>query len=434
MSHSSPLSFAGNNASEKSSSQSTSFSVGEHADSDDSDGIDEDSILRDNNSHGIYVAKVLKTSENIRVYNSYQYCFLCKKMVSKFAQHVKKVHEKTNEVTLVINAETPKEKTRQLSLLRAKSNHIKNLKSIHDGRGEIVLYRRPLQTFDVRKYGPCPNCFLWVAKRLLWKHQQCCCARCGSRQTTASLVTQSDALALRIIPTASKKLRREVFEKLHNDEVGLVARGDRLIVMLGNQWLEKNIGNALKRGKYTSQVIRLAARLLVSLRTVYPLPEAKNTMDDYLKPSYFDAIIEATLLTAAPNMDDVDDLAKPSNAIKLGFDVKRMINAKLGLAIQNDAPEARKEAEDLLKLMELFWGTRVTKLARVLLEQRHYYRSKDLPDPDDIKRLNEYLKEEMDKLSYTDATYHNYCHIACLVLAKLVSYNRRRTGELEGAR
>lgn len=84
---------------------------------------------------------------------------------------------------------------------------------------------------------------------------------------------------------------------MSNDQAGSVARQDELILRLGNQWLQKNIGNRLKRAKYTSQVMRLAARMLMHLQMLEPTEE--NTMWNYLKPEYFTAITKATLLTAA---------------------------------------------------------------------------------------------------------------------------------------
>ena len=99
--------------------------------------------------------------------------------------------------------------------------------------------------------------------------------------------------------------------------------------------MQKNIGNILKRGRYTSQVMRLAARLLINLRKCKKL-EGGTSMWDYLKPELFEAIVEATLLTALQVLFIINIWQSPSNAITLGFDVKRMINVKLAIAIQDE--------------------------------------------------------------------------------------------------
>ena len=92
------------------------------------------------------------------------------------------------------------------------------------------------------------------------------------------------------------------------------------------------------------------------------------------------------------DMYDETDLDSPSNAIKLGFDLKRLINIKIGMCIEQGHLKERQEAEDVLTLMNIFWGSRVTKLARVLLEERRFNKVQSLPDTEDLKKLNMYLK------------------------------------------
>ena len=59
-------------------------------------------------------------------------------------------------------------------------------------------------------------------------------------------------------------------------------------------------------------------------------------MWDYLTKDNFHAVVEATLLTAAAVSDDEDELLKPSNAVKLGFDIKRMLGIKTALSVLRD--------------------------------------------------------------------------------------------------
>lgn len=78
----------------------------------------------------------------------------------------------------------------------------------------------------------------------------------------------------------------------------------------------------------------------------------------YLKETKFDTIVKGTLATAV--VDDEEDLQKPSNALKLGIDLKRMINIKI-VSIMNKDQQSQLEGENLLKVMDVFWSTRVTK-------------------------------------------------------------------------
>lgn len=159
------------------------------------------------------------------------------------------------------------------------------------------------------------------------------------------------------------------------DEVSRMVKEDTPIIQLGNQWLEKNVGNILKRGVYTSQILRLAGRFLIILREIKPLNgHAQSALWDYLKPVHFNAVVEACILTASP-LDDEESL-KARNAIKLGYDIKILLSGKIGLFIIQNDPESQDAAEKMMKLMEIYWGTRVTKAARVIYEKRRYYAEK----------------------------------------------------------
>lgn len=408
--------------------------------------LDEEEIIRDRNLPEIYIKRVLKSGttktgkkkKTTRVFNSYHYCGICDIKVSNFAQHLERNHVKHAACTEIskIREEKDQEKKSQLRvLLRGKFNNQYNLKVLKKKKGEILLERRPTKSFDVRDYGPCPNCLLWIAKKLMFKHQKRCVGKnsCTSSETTAMLLTQSDVISKRIPAEASKTLVKETFEILNNDDIGKVVREDSLIIQLGNVWMQKNIDNKLKRGTYTAQIIRLVGRMLLNLRKVKPLDDGDGLWD-YLKAEHFDALVEATLKTAAPDLNDEEVLEKPSNAIKLGYDLKRLINLKIGMAIMHNDKRSKEDAENLLRTMNIFWPTKVTKLARVLLDQRKYNKHEELPDPKDIEKLSNSLKSEISKLDLKNHTPANFRHVANIISARLVIYNRRRTGELQAIR
>jgi len=396
-------------------------------DSEEFEGLNEEEILRDSKNPKIYIRRVLKSriakhgklKKHNRVYNSYQYCAPCKIKVSNFAQHLSRnsnkhhAHASVPEITALREEENEALKKKLQSLLRGKFNHAFNMKTIKKGRGEILLERRPVTDFQLKNYGPCPNCFFWYAKKLLKKHQKKCISESDVSQSIGDLTTRSECLSEQLRPIASKKLVKEVFSKMILDEVSHVVKGDTLIIQLGNQWLEKNVGNILKRGVYTSQIVRLVGRFLLNLRKIKPIPgNSEPPIWEYLKPQYFDSIVEACILTASPFLDDEEQLKSPSNAIKLGYDIKRLLNGKIGLAIMASDTSSQEDATRVLKLMEIYWGTKVTKTARVMLEVRSFYAGKNLPSPEDIKRLNTHLRESITGLDYQKTDNVNFRRVA----------------------
>lgn len=84
--------------------------------------------------------------------------------------------------------------------------------------------------------------------------------------------------------------------------------------------------------------------------------------------------------------------------------------------------------------MKMQWTVKVTKLARMVLQERQYNKPKSLPTPEDIKKITEFMKTEICNLDLTDISYANYKKVAVLTLARITLYNRRRCHEVQAIR
>lgn len=117
----------------------------------------------------------------------------------------------------------------------------------------------------------------------------------------------------------------------------------------------------------------------------------------------------------------------------LGYDLSRLANAKLGIGIKEGNDKAKTEAGEFLQLLKMEWSVKVTKLARVTLDVRHFNKKKEVPDPSDIEKLAAYLVREIKKLDLTISNSSEILFREAVVLAetRLLLYNRRRPGELE---
>ena len=81
--------------------------------------------------------------------------------------------------------------------------------------------------------------------------------------------------------------------------------------------------------------------------------------------------------------------------------------------------------------MELEW---CSKLARVNLEERRRNKRVELPLPSDVKKLSEYLKTELESFNKGNVTFENFKKGTILAEAALITYNRRRPGEVQAMR
>lgn len=412
---------------------------------------EEDEVIRDKENNGIYIRRVSssmttktgKRKKCSRVYNARHFCPFCQRAYINFSQHILgKTHDLEPEVQKItqinilkgdsdqIRLQKSKERKRLLSILRNKGDSSHNKKVLQKQRGEIILGRRQNETqgrFSISEYGPCPSCLEWLKLDIIPRHH--CPERIEklAHQTKANLLMQSAMLSGRFNVEASKMMKVEVFPVMRLDEIGQVARSDNLVVSLGNQWLLRNVGNELMRKYYTSAVMRLSSRLLITLRGMV-IPPTGTDMQDYLDPEYFTQVAKGALKVAQQDSSDEDSLQAPSNAIKLAHDIKRMANIKLGRAIESRNKDMKESAIDFLHLMSIQWST---KLARVLLDEKKHVKNTPLPVPSDVVKFSQYLKGEAKVCDLKDTSYPNYRKVVILALAALISYNRRRPGEVQ---
>ena len=231
----------------------------------------------------------------------------------------------------------------------------------------------------------------------------------------------------RISTSASKALQEEVFKIMTVDEISNIAQSDKLIISLGNLWLLKNAGNRLKRKYYTSSHMRGAARFLMNVRQLTGLPEA--SFEELLTTSHFDDFVTGALITASP--DDEEELQAPSVALKLGYDLKRLVGAKWGMSVRLKDNEGEDECKKFLKLMKFEWAIRVSKQAYITLQTRNFNKEKSLPEPDDLVKLNSYIKDELKKVDVHTNNFEIFRRAERLAQARLLVYNKRRSGEVE---
>ena len=61
-----------------------------------------------------------------------------------------------------------------------------------------------------------------------------------------------------------------------------------------------------------------------------------------MKPGNFELVVKAALRCFIPSCADEEDLKSPSNALKIGHDVKRMVSAKLAQGVISEDEKNEK--------------------------------------------------------------------------------------------
>ena len=409
--------------------------------------LPEEHIMRCNKVPGIFVRKITYNDgagdkcRNTRVYNNYHCCCICGFLASNILKHLR-THKTNPEVAAMLALERKEEKNandkRDIdlmhALLRNKGDHKHNMTVKNTKQGEYLISRRQVP-FESAEYIPCPMCLEWIKGGTMGRHQKSCVnVTKNTKLSKGQAIVQSAVITGSLNPQASAKLIAEVYPIMTRDKVTAKAQGDPLIIALGNNWLRMNIDNALKRKYYTSSRMRGAGRLLGHLQDI---TGTSHSMAEYLKPDFFDAMAEAALRCGSQDIDDEEELAHPSAAIKVGFDIKRMANIKIGLALRQHDHESKQATADFAVLMNMEWTGKVSKIAHKLLRERKMNKRAHLPVPSDLASLATYLVKELSSLDIDvtkpalDESEAHYKRIVMLTQTRLLMYNKRRSGELE---
>ena len=391
-------------------------------------------IVRDINNPKIYRKRYIKSTKGTsqaykkvhdRVYDNYHPCFICGELQSHINIHLKS-HRTDDLAKQVLSGNK-----NDMANFRKMGDNKHNQQVIEQGWGEIVLGRRPRDdNFDVAEYGPCPSCHEWLRLKTMKDHMRTNHKKDeGANSPKRDIIVQAQVLAGHFRHTPTKQML-EVFGTMRMDDVTKKAQNDLLILLLGQSWMRRSIENKEKRCNYTSQHMRLVAKMLMHLQQMSQDDGAEehNELWAYIHPRYFENVAEAALLCSLPLMDDEEELKAPSNAIRLKHDIVRMANAKWAYIVKKDGvTEEATACQTFLSLIDIEWADTVTRKAQAVLHRRRYETCEFL-DPADVEKLTKFI---MWKLARLQLRSENFMALASLALARLTMYNRRLSGEVE---
>ncbi len=94
--------------------------------------------------------------------------------------------------------------------------------------------------------------------------------------------------------------------------------------------------------------------------------------------------------------------------------------------------EEKDQAEEFMYILGAEWTTKVQTKAMKVLKERKEYKKTKLPSCQDMKTLAEHTTEALRKADLIDKSYSNFNHVQRIVQARLLMYNRRRSGKIDG--
>ncbi|XP_033640233.1 uncharacterized protein LOC117300650 isoform X1 [Asterias rubens] len=395
----------------------------------------------------IFCQPVIKLG-NKRVYNKRQACLFCGDLKTKISKHLLQTHMDKDVVAHIAALPVKSnERSKALELVRNRGNFFHNRMVLDTNEGEIILVRRPSpEEFDIEMYGPCPDCLGFYRRNDLWKHVRYqCVARSDEKldehhgRTVRSLKMESDVLLKKC--EGATTFVRSVLESMKDDDITHICKKDPLIIELGNSRGRKCCGMDARKGRhYVAQEMRQAARLLQNLRTLDS--NGKHSIDEFLTPDEFDTVIRGVQMTAGQSEQSCQDLSvrtepmdRPSLALKIGHSLSKLGAIKRYQALMQQNKLKELEADRFLTLKEAEWPEKVSSEALTTMSQRKINKVVELPVAADIQKFSSFLREEIMrtikqiKENGPSASLYRRCQE--LVLARLITFNKRHAGEVE---
>jgi hypothetical protein len=147
---------------------------------------------------------------------------------------------------------------------------------------------------------------------------------------------------------------------------------------------------------------------------------------DFFKPELFDKVISAVHLLTGKG----DEIKIPSLALKMGYGLKKCAQILVGESLRQRDTTARENAQGFLQLMETEWSEKVSKHALQIMAEKKYNKPEDLPLTEDLVKLVIAIREEMEQLLRLERLdQNNFRRLSELTLARIILFNKRRTGE-----
>lgn len=244
------------------------------------------------------------------------------------------------------------------------------------GKGMIEPVYRPKkdQMVTVDEYIPCKYCLGWYGKSDLWRHVKECelnTNKEGPRQKPVA----SGKLLKSVPATISDEKFRSVIDGLAEDDVSLLIKNDSLLCLYGQKLTMSVCGDKVKYDTVREK-LRQLARLLIILREQQNKPDL--SAKEIVNPTMFLPIMQACRVLCGFD-DDKGVFGKPSTALKIGPNIKHMVNAHECNQISLGDRASREQCDDLRRLFDLRWSQEFSSFAHHTVTQRLKHTIKPVP-------------------------------------------------------
>ncbi|XP_046975994.1 uncharacterized protein LOC124542104 [Vanessa cardui] len=397
--------------------------------------LNEDCLGQDSeNNHETYKENIeTEVLENQNTSDSYlkskrirerDFCYYCENFILNFSRHMIRNHYAEPEVQSALAHPKNSLKRKQVfSALRKKGNYVSNSQTAF----KPVKKCRFSEKTD---YLPCSKCLVFYSRKQLWKHIK----KCDNAASTNNAQVDAQNFLVRYVKV-DNNLMKNVFPRMKPDKISLVAKKDKFICMFGAQYLRTHREEHFIT--VVSRKMRELAKLLVEVNKLKP---DINSLEQVLKPQYYDTLVQATKVVARYN-DASQTFDAPTYAMNIATSIKQccsialLHNCKLEASVQTASVQA--DLKTLSKLIEENWKFDISSQAADDLNVKKWNKTTMVPLAADLKLFKDYLcgmsKHSSDSLTQSEGktNIEAFNNLVESTYCRVLLLNRRRPGELQ---
>ncbi|CAG9825783.1 unnamed protein product [Phaedon cochleariae] len=327
-----------------------------------------------------------------------------------------------------------KEKKQMLSLMRHQG-------CLDDGlRDKIVPKKyKPGEEVNEQNFAICKYCKGFFKRLYLSRHVKKCFAKPSGSEDVKHPLTESyiyHACQKKYGEILSKlQVKKEVFERMHADEITRTASNDILIIYYGEDLLKKI--KMKRRFYHISNKLRECAKFLNEIRKIKPY----DNLLSVLRPENFDNTIEAIKSLSRYDISK-RNFGAASLALHFRTNLTNLCDLAIKLILRRKIPHFHQDIEKTLTELERFknlvdtqWATEIGSLALKDLNEKSSVKPKLLPITEDIvkfARLVDDRAEEAYKTLFQNRVDRvSYRILVETVLVATILHNRRRVGDVQ---
>ncbi|KAJ8937233.1 hypothetical protein NQ314_011988 [Rhamnusium bicolor] len=160
-----------------------------------------------------------------------------------------------------------------------------------------------------------------------------------------------------------------------------------------------------------------------------------KSLSAYLIPEKYDIVVQATKqLCESIKSDNTKrpEFGISSLALKIGYALRKCVSIERGTALRPGNIKINESLLSFLHLMDMEWSIRISSNALSSLYKRKINSTHLLPITNDLVKLTSYIDNcisQTKAMLLKNRNNSNWTHLATLTLARIILFNKRRSGE-----